>query len=162
MKCQKIENILIESGPEQPSAITAQVRTHLEHCSRCRRFAEGLQKLRREASSLSALSAPETMADSVLKSCRSELHAGIQPLPVRLPVWLRACAGLLLALTVLWITPVLKDFVTEKSVTYSTGMVIAILVQNTIMLLFAPLVIRIFRDRAQKIPNGLIQVLRRH
>jgi hypothetical protein len=162
MRCLQIENILIEGMPEQSAAIPAQVRAHLEHCPQCSRLAEDLQKLRREAAFLAAISAPEATAGSVLKMCRSELRAGIQPLPARVPVWVRACAGLLLVLTILWVYPVLEDFFTEESINYNTSLVIALLVQNTIMLLFAPLVIRIFRDRAQKTPNWLLHVLRRH
>ena len=162
MRCIQVENILIEGMPDQSAAIQAQVRAHLEHCPQCRRLAEDLQKLRREAASLAAISAPEAIVGSVLERCRSELRAGIQPFPARVPVWVGACAGLLLVLTILWAYPVLEDFVTEESVNYSTGLVIALLVQNTIMLLFAPLVIRIFRDRAQKTPNWLMHVIRRH
>ena len=161
MRCLRVENILIEGMPEQSAAIPAQVRAHLEHCPQCRRLAEDLQKLRRKAASLAAISAPEATAGSVLRRCRLELRTGIQPLPARVPVWVQACAGLLLVLTILWVYPVLEDFMKEESVNYSTGLVIALLVQNTIMLLFAPLIIRIFRDRAQKTPNWFMHVLRR-
>jgi predicted anti-sigma-YlaC factor YlaD len=162
MQCLQVENILIERLTEQSAAIPAQVRAHLEYCPQCRRLAEDLQKLRRETASLAAISVPEAMADSVLQRCRSKLRSGIQPFPARVPVWVRACAGLLLVLTILWAYTVLEDFVTEESINYSTGLVIALFVQNTIMLLFAPLVIRIFRDRAQKPQDWFMHALRRH
>ena len=162
MRCPQVANILIEGTAERSAAIVAQVQTHLEHCPQCRRLAEDLQVLRREAAVLSTTGAPESIAGSVLNRCKSDLRAGIQPFPARVPVWVGICAGLVCLLTVLWAYPVLKDPVTEDSVNYGTGLVITLLIQNAIMLLFTPLIIRISRDRAQKSPYWFMHALRRH
>lgn len=154
MRCPLVENILIEVIFEQSDAMPVQVQEHLEHCPRCRQLAEDLQKLRREAASLAAISAPEAMAGSVLKRCRSELRAGIPPFPARVPVWILVCAGLLFLLTVLWAYPVLKDLVAEETVNHGTAFLLTLLAQNMIMLLFSPLVIRIFRNRAYSRRTG--------
>ena len=155
MQCQQVEKILIEGISEQSSAIRVRVQAHLEHCAQCRRLSEDLHKLHHEAKSLAAISAPEAMAGSVFKRCRSELRSGIQPFPARVPIWILACAGLLFVLTVLWAYPVLKNLAARENVSYSTALAITLLAQNMIMLLFAPLIIKKFRDRAQKPPDRL-------
>ena len=162
MQCLQVENILIEGIPEQPTEIRVQVRAHLEHCPQCRRLSEDLHKLHHEAKSLAAISVPEAMAGSVFIRCRSELRSGIQPFPARVPIWILTCAGLLFVLTVLWAYPILQNLVAREAVNYSTALAIILLAQNMIMLLFAPLIIPKFRDRAQKQPDRLTYALRRH
>ena len=162
MQCLQVENIWIETMPEQPTAIRVQVRAHLEHCPQCRRLSEDLHKLHHEAKSLAAISAPEEMAGSVFERCRSELRLGIQPLPARVPIWILTCAGLLFVLTALWAYPVLKNLVARENVNYSTALAIALLAQNMITLLFAPLIIKKVRVRAQKPQDRLTYALRRH
>jgi predicted anti-sigma-YlaC factor YlaD len=162
MQCLEVENILIDGIPEQSTAIRVQVRAHLEHCPQCRRLSEDLHKLHHKARSLAAISAPEAMAGSVFKRCRSQLRLGIQPFPARVPIWILTCAGLLFVLTVLWAYPVLKNLVARENVSYSTALAITLLVQNMIMLLCAPLIIQKFRDRAQRSPDTLTYALRRH
>jgi predicted anti-sigma-YlaC factor YlaD len=162
MRCPQIERILIGRNWEQSTAIYAQIQTHLKRCPQCRRFAEELQILRIDAAVLAATTAPEALSSSVLSKCKSKLQESIQSFPRQIPVWVRTCTGLLCLLTMLWAYPVIKDLVTENNVHPSTGLVVTLVIQNAIMLLFAPLIIRIFRDRAQKSQYWFLHAFRRN
>ena len=150
MRCPQAESVLIEGMDEQSATIQVQLQTHLENCPQCRKFAEELQVLRTDAAVLAATDAPEALSNTVLNKCRSEFRESAQFFHGKIPVWIRVCTGLLFLLTVLWAYPVIKDLITEERVSYSTGLVINLVIQNAVMLLFAPLVIRIFKNRAQK------------
>lgn len=150
MRCTRVESVLMEGMQEQSAAVQEQLQAHLKDCPQCEKFAEELQALHEDAAELVATEVPESLSVSVLSRCRSELRESARSFPGTVPVWVRACTGLLCLLTVLWAYPAIKDFVMEESVDYRTGLVITLVMQNAIMLLFAPLIVRIFKNRAQK------------
>jgi len=118
------------------------LEAHLESCPDCsafRDFREGLRVVREKAP------VPELdagLAEKVRLRCHAELaqKSSVLLAGVPWPIW--AAFGILTVITLGFFIPQTLDFFSTKEFTPAMGLLLAILLQNAVMLFFAPIVIR--------------------
>jgi anti-sigma factor RsiW len=123
---------------------------HLETCPDCaafRSFWGGLRGQLREATE-PALS--DELSDSVRLRCRAELDSlsrtragqgfGSRPAAVPWPIWAALLA--LTGLTLVFLIPGMEQFRQSQKLTLGTALVLLVILQNALMLLCTPLLMR--------------------
>ena len=139
MRCQDAERLILESGglgPEERSKLDA----HLARCTRCLDFREFWRTLQGRVSNTAPAGAPSGLAERVRRAAHAELHSGAAGPAVPGFVW--AALAALTILTVGILIPGVQEFVENQKLTVGTGLVLALILQNTLTLFFAPVVLR--------------------
>jgi anti-sigma factor RsiW len=127
-----------ERSPEERRAL----ESHLETCPDCAAFRDFRESLRvaREMASAPALE-PE-LAEKVRLRCHAELAQKSSRKPAGVPWSIWAAFGLLTVITLGFFIPQIMDFFATKEFTPAMGLLLAILLQNAVMLFFAPVIMR--------------------
>jgi hypothetical protein len=157
MKCKDIERMVIASSGGLPDSKQLDgVRLHVEHCGRCARLIEDMESLR---SLLQRRAEPELPGDLDRKTylkCLSEMQSlqknkekiNLQQQLQSIPVYMKAVFIALFVVTIIWIFPFFKDFgFAGESLSFSTILGLFFIIQNAMMILFAPLLIQRFRSK---------------
>jgi hypothetical protein len=162
MKCKDIERLVIESSSErQDRSRMAEVEKHIEHCAACARLKEDLENMRNVLERMPQRPLPEDLDKKTYQMCRAELKTLLaEGKPARvwswsrsIPTYIKVALISLLVLTVLWTASLLRDFRLEESLSVSTIIVLSLIIQNAMMLLFAPLLLRRFRSKKSQFEN---------
>jgi len=151
MKCKQIEKILIlESVDELDLKNQAEFQQHLSDCPECNRFRTELIKTRQMIANLEPPVLPPQIEKTTIELCHSELRQLelvrkplrelSEPAQIPIPIW--ACLILMVFLFTAWATPVLKELIQSQLFSVSTFIIFALLFQNIIMLLLAPLLLK--------------------
>jgi hypothetical protein len=151
MRCQDFERLMLES--EERELLREEclaLEKHQEICPDCaafRSFWGGLRSRLKEATG-PALSAE--LSDSVRLRCRAELDSlsrsrsgqdfGRRAAAVPWPIW--AALLVLTGLTLCFLIPGLAGFRQSQKLTLETALVLLVILQNALMLFFAPLLMR--------------------
>lgn len=152
MRCQDFERLTLESGERE---LLRKERTaldeHLESCSKCARFKEFWESLQKAG--LGKSPCPEFsagLAERTRLRCRSEMdvlsrrpgipESGSRPQAAPWPVL--AALLVLTGLTVIFFIPAVGTFFKTQKVTIETVLVFFLVLQNAVMLLFAPVLLR--------------------
>lgn len=152
MRCQDFERLMLESEERDLSREERlALEKHQETCPGCaafRGFWGGLRSRLREATG-PALSVE--LSDSVRLRCRAELKPALSsrrlrpapskpPARVPWPIW--AALAVLTGLTLCFLIPGLAGFRQSQKLTLETALVLLVILQNALMLFFAPLLMR--------------------
>lgn len=143
MRCQDVERLMLEKSERERSLEERRVlEAHLEGCPDCaafRDFREGLW-VAREKAPVPELDADQ--AENVRLRCHAELaqKSSIPLAGVPWSIW--AAFGILTVITLGFFIPQTLDFFSTKEFTPAMVLLLAILLQNAVMLFFAPVVIR--------------------
>ena len=149
MRCKHIQLLIISQGEEQLSAeMFRQVEEHTARCGRCARFRNDLETLRRGMAEMPQPQLSRLMDEQTRIRCREEAGSRTaDPLPLpgswrRFPIprliW--ASIPILMVLTALVMAFGLDDLLNESgSLTAATF--IALILQNGVMLVFAPILL---------------------
>jgi hypothetical protein len=151
MRCQDFERLILESEDrELLREESLGLEEHLERCPSCatfRSFREDIRKHFREAAG-PALS--DELSESVRLRCRAELDslsriAARQDSRKRLaavpwPIW--AAFFVLTGLTLIFLIPGLEQLRESQKLTLGTALGLLVIIQNALMLLFTPLLMR--------------------
>jgi len=123
---------------------------HLESCPGCTAFQSFRGSLRRQLREATGPVLSDELSDSVRLRCRAELdslartRAGQDfrknPAAVPWPIW--AALLVLTGLTVVFLIPGLEQFRRSEELTLGTALVLLVILQNALMLFFAPLLMR--------------------
>jgi len=156
MKCKDIERIVIASSGRLPdSKQLNEIRLHLEHCSRCLRLKEDMESLRSLLKRRAEPNLPEDLDKKTYQKCLSKIHSlqnnkkkvNLQQQLQSIPIHMKVVFISLLVLTVIWIFPFFQDFgLVGETLSVSTIFGLFWIIQNAMMLLFTPLLIRRFRS----------------
>ncbi|OGD22473.1 MAG: hypothetical protein A2W03_02620 [Candidatus Aminicenantes bacterium RBG_16_63_16] len=149
MRCQDAERLILESGglgPEERSKLD----THLARCARCLDFREFWRALQGRVSFTAPAGAPSGLAERVRRAAHAELHSGLAgeawwaPADARpeVPGFVWAALAAITILTLGFLIPGVQDFVENQKLTLGTGLVLVLILQNTLTLFFAPVVLR--------------------
>ena len=160
MRCQDFERLILESDErellrEERLALEA----HLESCPGCAAFLSFRRGLRGQLREATGPVLSAEFSENVLLRCRGELdspsgkHAGQdlvrRPAAVPWPIW--AAFLILTGLTLLFLIPGLEQFRQSQELTLGTAIVLAVILQNTVMLFASPLLMR--RGRLSQYPS---------
>jgi len=155
MKCKDIERLVIKSSGKLPDSKQLEtIHLHVEHCNKCSRLKEDVESLRSLLRQRPTLVLPEDLDKKTYQKCVSEIQslqknkqrAGFGQHMQSIPIHMKAVFISFLVLTVIWIFPFFKDFgFSGEPLSVSTIFGLFWIIQNAMMLLFAPLLIRRFR-----------------
>jgi len=151
MQCQDLERLMLESGERELLREERRaVDEHLETCPDCaafRGFWGGLRSCLREAAG-PTLSVE--LADNVRLRCHAELDSlsrgragrGFGRRPAAVPWPILAALLVLTGLTIVFLIPGLEEFRQSQKLTLGTALVLLVILQNALMLVAAPLLMR--------------------
>jgi len=130
---------------------------HLATCERCSSFREGLESVRRGVEGLArpALSdRTEYEVRTLIENAPSVRGGSVEPLPPRwgsfsIPAYIWAAIPVLIVLTSLIMASGLQD-VLNKTGSFLASTFVALLLQNAVMLVFAPILIRALRRKGSQ------------
>jgi predicted anti-sigma-YlaC factor YlaD len=151
LRCRDIEGLLLESEDRALAAEERRdVEEHLHRCGRCRGFAADRALIREE---LAAVRWPAPPDELVLRTQR--IARGIEPetFPAAVPAWVFIALALVTIVTATWLAVSLADITPDMALAdlpIAALAAVFVIVQNALMLFFAPVVLRAFRTRRRE------------
>lgn len=151
MKCKQAKKLIIEaSQTELDPKIKAELDEHVLNCAKCGSFRENLQMILEGIENIKAPKPSIELLNETSALCYSELigqsetfiSESFHRLTTKTPKFVWIALGALLILTISWAVPVLKDAAKSQILSRQAMLVITIIVQNIIMLLFSPVLLR--------------------
>ncbi len=160
MRCKDIEHLIIESSDEDLSLEElSTIEKHIAYCALCARFQDELEKIRIGVKTIPQPILPPDLAQKTRLRCQAEMNqrpaaaskiARLIPSdPIPKYVW--AALLPLILLTVFVLAPTLKEIRLDQTLTFTSATALTIIIQNAVMLLFAPILIRRRRWKNQDI-----------
>jgi anti-sigma factor RsiW len=160
MRCKDIERLIIDSSDEDLSQEELNaIEKHIAHCALCARFRDDLKKIRMGVKAMPQPVLPPDLAQKTRVRCHAEISRRptaapkisrlIPSYPIPKYVW--AVLLFLILLTVLIIVPELTEIRWDQSLTFTSVVALSIIIQNALMLLFAPILIRRRRGNKQNV-----------
>ena len=158
MKCKDIESLIIDSTEGELNAEKlSEIKLHVSECASCAHFQEDLEKIRLCLKEIPPSAPSAELAKKTQLLCHAKIrtfHAAgrknaSQTLLTRIPklVWIALFS--LIALTIIWMFPLMKDFKIDQPLSSQTIAVLFLMIQNAAMLFFAPILIRRYRVKNQ-------------
>jgi anti-sigma factor RsiW len=151
MRCQDFERLMLESDDRellQEERLT--LEEHLEACPGCSAFRSFRRSLREQLREAAGPALPDELSDRVRFRCFGELDSlsrtragrdsGRRPASVPWPIW--AALLVLTGLTILFLIPGLEEFRESQKLTLESLLVLMVILQNALMLLCTPLLMR--------------------
>jgi anti-sigma factor RsiW len=143
MRCQDVERLMIETTEEERSSEQRPaLESHLETCPACSAFRDFRNTLR---SALENTTAPDLDAD-LAERVRLRCHAGLAQESSRkqagVPWSIWAAFGVLTVITLGFFIPQITEFFATREFTAEIGLLLFIILQNAVMLFFAPIIMR--------------------
>lgn len=164
MRCKDIERLIIASWDEDLSSEELKtIDQHVGLCPHCARFQEELGKLR---TGIKAMPVPELspdLAENTRLRCYDEMKnqreaarekRSSQTLSRPIPVYVWATLFVLTLLTMVIIFPVIREIKFDQTLSFKAAAVLTIIIQNAVMLFFAPILIRKYRSK-KEYSNGM-------
>lgn len=151
MKCKDIEQLIIDSLEKDLSEEElSRIEQHVSQCERCQRFEEDLKNIRMYLKKIKTIAPSAELMRRTLALCHSELTTRhgldkktihqIRSAPIPLLIWVAFVS--LTALTVTLALPLLRGLQLTQTLSLPIVVVLAIMIQNAVMLCFAPLLLR--------------------
>ncbi len=156
MKCKDVERMLMDADiPHQIVTGDSDLEVHLSQCQTCSRLMDNLTTLHRQSQTVKSYDLPANLDRSTLSLCLKELSKvgeKIKTAPVKgqwksvpIPIW--AIFFLLTALTLFFILPYFEQFFSGQALPSGNHFTLIIIIQNTFMLFFSPILIGKFRKK---------------
>ncbi len=160
MRCKDIERLIIDSSDEDLSSEElSAIEKHIVHCALCARFRDDLEKIRMGVKTMPQPALPPDLAQKTRLRCQAEISR--RPAAVKktaklipsdaIPKYVWAALLPLILLTVFALAPTLKGIRLDQTLTFTSAAALTIIIQNAVMLLFAPILIRRRRWKKQDI-----------
>jgi hypothetical protein len=143
MRCQDFERLMLEKSEREWSLEERRVlEAHLENCPVCAAFRDFRANLRSSWQKAPAANPDAELVEKVRRRCYAELLQKSPGRPPRVPWSIWAAFGILTVITLGFFIPQIQEFFTTKEFTPAMGYLSAILLQNAVMLFFAPVIMR--------------------
>lgn len=156
MKCKDIERLLIDSSEEDLSAEKlAEIKQHVLVCAKCAHFQKNLKKVRNYIKEMTVPVPSDELVRKIHSACIDKM-SNLNAVEKRtsgqnhlksIPAYMWAALICLIILTVIWIIPLLRDFKLNETLSHQTIIVLSLMIQNAVMLLFSPILIRRYRTK---------------
>jgi len=152
MRCQDFERLILEAEEKELGRDERLlIDEHLILCPECAAFRDFSQKIRFSLRSPAVLSLPSELDNRTRLVCHAKL--GKKTADVPWMIWV-GFAGLTL-LTVIFFIPRIDEFWQNQKITLEMALGLVLLIQNALMLFFAPVVVRrqgLSRDKSAVFP----------
>lgn len=150
MRCKEAENKLLEN----PKGIAPDLVRHLSECRRCSQFRDDIERIRGGLRELPRPAPRKDLADQTRARCLAAIAADTAtspcarpetpPAPVPVAIW--AALAALIILTGLIMIPGLGELI-DRTRSLLSAAVLALLLQNAVTLILAPILLRACRNR---------------
>jgi hypothetical protein len=148
LSCRDVERLIIASEDRELSMGKRHLlEDHLRGCGRCKDFAADRTIIREEIAAVRWPTLPDTLDR---RTRRMLLESGPAPRPAAVPAWVLVAMAVIAIGTALWLAVSLADVTPDMTLAdlpVAGLAAIFIIIQNALMLLFAPIVLRTFRAR---------------
>ena len=161
MRCKDIERLIVASSDEELSPEEVKVvEEHLADCAQCAQLRDDLKKIWMDMKAMPKPVLPPELAEKTRQRCYAELKKQFEarksallapPSPIPIYVW--AVLIVVTILTMFITIPVISEIKLDESMTFKSAAVLTLIIQNAVMLFFAPILIRKYRSKRQDI-NG--------
>ena len=151
MKCNQAEKLIIEfSQTGLDPAIKAELDAHVLDCTKCASFREMLHKILKGIGEIKHPDPSKLLLEKTIALCHDELIGQdkiyvvekYHPEMIKIPKFVWIAFGALLILTIAWAVPVIKEAVKYQVFTRQAIIVIIMIIQNLMMLIFSPVLLR--------------------
>ena len=161
MRCKDIERLILASSDEELSPQEVKVvEEHLTECVQCAQLRDDLEKIWMDMKAMPKPVLPRELAEKTRERCYAELKkqfearkSALLAPPGPIPIYVWAVLIALTALTMFITIPVISEIKLDESLTFKSAAVLTLIIQNAVMLFFAPILIRKYRSKKPDI-NG--------
>jgi anti-sigma factor RsiW len=141
---------LIIDGSVSGTEERAKMDAHLERCARCSTLYEFWRSVHESAAKLPAPELPSGLSEKVRQAAHAELgsrlgeRAARQKAPAGpgVPGFIWAAIGAVTVLTLGFLIPAVREVVENQKLTPGAALALVLILQNTLTLFFAPVVLR--------------------
>jgi hypothetical protein len=167
MRCKDIERLIIDSSDEKLSSEELKgIEQHVADCAQCARFKDELEKIQVCIKEMPLPVPTPDLVQKTRKSCYAEMseqsakNTGITPqLPIHpLPKLMWAALFSLILLTVLFFAPAFKEILEQQSLSFSSAVVLTLIIQNAVMLVLTPVLLRKYRWKQHNLEVNSLDV----
>ena len=151
MRCKQAEKLLIEAAQiDLAPVIKTKLDAHILSCPKCASFSknfemirEGIENIKTPGPTMELLKMTGVLChNELIEQAEAVISESSHRLTTKTPRLVWAALGAFVILTIVWAFPILKNLATDQTITQQTIVVIAIIIQNLIMLLFVPILFR--------------------
>lgn len=151
--CKETQKRLLESSTDplgrQPSA---EIMAHLSHCDTCQQYHRDLLSIRKGINNIQTPQLDTQLTEKTRLRCHDRIaDQQSRTYPASLPLLIKVALPIIIVLTVVWMILTLPALGTEIALTKQAVIGIILLIQNGLMLLFAPLLISGFKENKDEI-----------
>lgn len=160
MKCKRAEKLIIEVAQTKldPKTMT-ELEAHVLNCPNCSSFRAKLHWIHQE---IHQIKTPEPSLELLEKAsalCHDELIEQSERYvfekyrsdAIRIPKFVGIAFASLFVLTIVWAVPVIREVMNSQIITRQAIIMILIIVQNLMMLIFSPVLLRILKLKSYNI-----------
>lgn len=151
MKCKQAEKLIIEVAQTKlDPKIKAGLDAHVLNCPKCSSFREKLQWIHQEIHQIKTPGPSKELLEKTNALCHDELIEQSEmyvfekdrPNAIRIPKFVWIAFASLFVLTIAWAVPVISEAMKFQIITRQAIIVMLIIVQNLMMLIFSPVLLR--------------------
>ena len=161
MRCKDIERLIVASSDEELSPEEVKVvEEHLADCAQCAQLRDDLKKIWMDMKAMPKPVLPRELAEKTRQRCYADLKKQLEARksallarPSSIPIYVWAVLIAVTLLTMFITIPVISEIKLDESLTFKSAAVLTLIIQNAVMLFFAPVLIRKYRSKRQDI-NG--------
>jgi len=165
MRCKDIERLIIASWDEDLSSEELKaIEQHVSLCSHCARLREELGKIRTGIKAMPTPGLSPDLVENTRLRCYAEMKKQQEAARERnssrthsrpIPVYVWATLFVLTLLTMVIILPVIREIRFDQALSFKAAAVLTLIIQNAVMLFFAPILIRKYRSKREHF-NGMV------
>ncbi len=151
MRCKQAEKLIIVlSQTELSPTIMAELDAHVFNCPKCSSFKEKLQWIHLEIHQIKTPEPSKELLEKTSALCHDELieqsemyvFENYRPCAIRIPKFIWVAFATLFLLTIAWAVPVIREVIKSQIITRQAIIVMLIIIQNLMMLIFSPVLLR--------------------
>ncbi|NIM89774.1 MAG: hypothetical protein GTO17_02375 [Candidatus Aminicenantes bacterium] len=158
MRCQDIERLIIEYSERKLSQEElGAIEEHLAQCTACTCFEKDFKNIRISLQKMSPLTPPSELERRIRDMCQEELSSRLaaekqrvsltHPSHVPWIIWVALVS--LIVLTALLLVSLFKNIGLNQPLSFGDAFILAVILQNAVMLFFAPVIIRKYQTQSR-------------
>ena len=159
MRCKDIERLIIDSSERDLNqGELSAIEQHFTQCTECVCFQEDFRNIRISLKKMSTLIPPDELERRTKVLCQDELESRLgsekqlvsqtRPSPVPWIIW--GALVSLIVLTGFFMVSLFRDIGLEQPLSFESVFVLSLMLQNAVMLFFAPVIIRKYQSQRKR------------
>jgi len=151
MRCKDVERMMMDLSEENLGKDQIEeIQQHVSGCARCASLEDDLRKIRLHLQKISPLIPSEDFFEHTRKLCHAKLNAP------SIPKYIWGAFAALLVLTGVLMLPLARELIQDQPLSFPAVSILILMIQNLMMLFFAPVLIQRFRLRKKDLMNGFM------